>query len=403
MRIRPSPARERRDESRKSTTRSPVVRAARTLVIVLAALILVGIAWRARLEPDKALANLSGGPASATGSTPAVAPIVALERALIDILAEPDPAKRRRDLHAWFRAALPSRLGELQQIFAQMHEQTNPDLFTAFQVFLEEWGALDGTAAYRFVGQAPPRSGIDGYAEFAIRGWLRTDFDGLWRFVQAQHAGVASDEDKARWAVTYFTEAFLDTAPERFFAWVEDAGRQSPSHVWAEIVRTAAFHANDTTVERVAEWLRRNDAQLTARDLLGEFTRRFVEMKPQQAASWATSLEQPEQRGAAAVVVARRLAGQDFALGVQWLGQPEVMQSLRSARAEWRNGEKPASGYDAAVYEYLTTLARHHGDDPLILKAAESSIATVEDPDVRRHLAARLEEVRITYFGRPTQ
>lgn len=65
--------------------------------------------------------------------------------------------------------------------------------------------------------------------------------------------------------------------------------------------------------------------------------------------------------------------------------------------------EKPASAYAAAVSEYLSTLARHHGDDPKILQAAEASIATVQDPEVRKYLAARIDEVRVTCFGRPTQ
>ena len=325
-----------------------------------------------------------------------------LEKQLVDLLAITDPTQRVAALHGWFRANLPARLAELRGFFARMHEQANPDLFTAFQVFLEEWGALDGAAAYAFAYDSPQRSGIDGYAEFAIRGWLRGDFDGLWRFVQAQAPQLAADHDRARWAVTWFTEALMDADPARFFRWIDStAGAMNP-HLRDEIARTAAFHASDDTIDRAGEWLRRNERQVAFREIVGEFARRYAEMRPAQAADWTLTLEDPAHRGTAAVVVARRLASHDYELGVQWLARPAVVESLRGAPAQWRAGEKPASAYDAAVTEYLSTLARHHGDDPRILQAAEASVAAVLDPEVRKHLAARIDEVRVTYFGRPT-
>ena len=373
------------------------------------ALALAGAWWLSSRPPadtpDAVRRGFRSGTASrsAGAGSGAATRAMAVDRALLDLLAIADPAQRVAALHAWFRANLPGRLSDLRALFERMHEQSNPDLFTAFQAFLEEWGAIDGASAYRFAYDSPERSGIDGYAEFAVRGWQRADFDGLWRFVQTQQAQLAADDDRARWLVTWFTEALMDTDPDRFFAWTEAAGGGMSPRLREEITRTAAFHATNETIERVGEWLRRNEQRVTIGEVVGEFTRRYVEMKPAQASRWATALGDPTQRGAAAVVVARGLAAQDYELGVQWLAKPEVMHALRGAQAQWRAGEKPASAYDAAVAEYLSTLARHHGDDPRMLQAAEASVATVADPEVRKYLTARIDEVRVTYFGRPTQ
>lgn len=319
---------------------------------------------------------------------------------LLAILRVPDSGRRRQALHAWFRSQLPDRLPELRELFDGIAQETNADLFTGFQVFLEEWAVLDGKASYEYILQFPREQDLGPFVRHAIRGWLRQDIQGLWGHLEAQHGAAPPGDLRTDRAVTYFAEAFMDRNPTQFLAWAQSQGPAMNQRMFEQVANTAAHHVAEPNLSDMAKWIQQHESVIDASATVPGFVDRYVRATPLEAADWAVSLESPAHRWKASVQVAKKLAARQPELGFEWLSREEVRRSLSAVEGRWSPEEPSSTAYDAAVEEFLETCALRHGSDPRALNTALRSVNAIQSPDRRQRLRDRLDEIAVTYFGR---
>lgn len=327
-----------------------------------------------------------------------------IRRELLAVLAEPDPHARVAALHDWFRENLPNRLEDLKTFYDGLAAEKDPNIFTSFPPFLEEWAKLDGSSALAYIRNHAHSNRFGHFAQHAARGWIQEDLDGFVGYLKMQQQ-LPTELKSPVFAkeAAYFTEQFVDLDTGAFLSWVNDLDPARNPELFPVVIKAAVHRADEALLPHVADLVGRNLTGLGPGEIVDPLTRSYLKAHPEDALEWTMQLASAPHRSKAVQRAMNDLAIDHPGLAAQWLSDDRVYAALASAPAVSDSGTGLSASetvFDMAVETYLRTFVAHHGQNVTNFNLAVASLAAIKNQALRTKMAEYLQGAGYSYFGR---
>ena len=327
-----------------------------------------------------------------------------LESELHKLSTADDRDAAAAELALWFREQIwEDPLGVGGWFSEKLQEQRHsigldPDRgyrMMGFQIFLTEWGSMDGENALAYVQKLGDEKVIPpAHDQRVIEGWIRDDVESAMAFLWQVPEEVDNQtmETICR-RMSYFADAIWRIYPANYMDWIRqmssdwsnETGEMDPRGQ-ACVERLGAL-ANGEHFRAAGEILWQHERALDYQSVLRPFAKRYARAQPAEALEWAIKSRSTDNATPLVNDILREVARSDPDAGIDLINGPTGSRIIDKLS---RTGD--SSAVDELVSQFIWSVVDHHGSDRDWLVMALDSLNAINDQTIRTQTTEPVED-----------